>query len=314
MGEAGRVGNEIIIRLGNKMNNTIIVSPHTFGIKSEMDKIFLPLMLSSIKKTNKNARIIFPNPNDFKLSIAGIEEYPISGLEIEGLSEFKKAYIHLSSNPSQFESACFERFFILRHIARKFGIDKFYTIESDCLLLKPIDDISKALKFSADEPALTDEQCISTAYLTYDFLDRFCEGVLKAYQTSKILEQMRLWFLEYSKSHSGGVCDMTFCKSMKTGWFGQEKIIMNNFSSLYGNDAKLHFFDNFFHKNSILSDPRKFIMDINIFTENYSLKRYQILDGELFTSLDDGSRVQMSSLHFQGNNKKVMGVIYSNLF
>jgi hypothetical protein len=296
------------------MNNTIIVSPHTFGIKSEMDKIFLPLMLSSIKKTNKDARIVFPNPNDFKLSLSGVEEYPLMGLKIDGLSEFKKAYVHLSSNPSQFESACFERFFILRHISKKFGIDNFYTIESDCLLLKPIDDMCKALKLKKSEPVLTDEQCISTAYLTYDFLDKFCEGVLRAYQTSKILEQMTSWFLEYSKSNSGGVCDMTFCSAMKTGWFGQEKIAMHNFSTLYNKEGELHFFDNFFHKNSIFSDPRKFFMDKNLFTENYPIKKYEIVSGEIFTQLDDGSRVQMSSLHFQGNNKKIMGIIYSNLF
>ena len=109
----------------------IIVSPHKFGLKDGMDKIFFPLMLNSLRQSNPGANIFLPNENGFKFNIAGIDEIDIDTKKIPGIEEIRRTYVHLSSNFENFELACIERFFILREVAKKIGVSEFFTIESE---------------------------------------------------------------------------------------------------------------------------------------------------------------------------------------
>jgi hypothetical protein len=295
------------------MNIPIIASPHVFGLKDEKDLIFLPLSMASVKLSNPDTRIIFPNLNNSILNIAGIEEIKLSASQIEGINQLRNSYLHLSTNTAAFELFCIERFFILRHVAKSFNIAEFFTFESDCLIFKSFDCSREYLDLNSKTPALTNLQCISTAYLTLEFLELFCESVLRAYGDSSVLKYMKEWYQQYTQGgRKGGISDMTFCKAMSTGWLNFPKININEFCQLYlSKDGTYRSFDTFLFTDAIPGDDRKIVMQESLLNGAIAKKLSYDQSG-VSIGLDDASRVYLNSVHAQGNCKKDIGVIFSN--
>ena len=48
--------------------------------------------------------------------------------------EFDKIYLHLSSNPRDYEMFCFQRWFVIRDFVQKQGFEYFLCVDSDVLL------------------------------------------------------------------------------------------------------------------------------------------------------------------------------------
>ena len=295
------------------MNIPIIASPHVFGLKDEKDLIFLPLSMASAKLSNPDTRIIFPNFNNCILNIAGIEELKLDALHIEGINQLRNCYLHLSTNTAAFELFCIERFFTLRHVAKSLNITEFFTFESDCLIFKSFECSREYLDLSSKTPALTNLQCISTAYLTLEFLELFCESVLRAYGDPSVLKYMTDWYQEYTHcGRKGGISDMTFCKALSTGWLNFPKIDINEFCKLYlSKDGTYRSFDTFLFTDKMPGDDRKILMEESRLNGSVAKKLFYDRSGVSIV-LDDASRVYLNSVHAQGNSKKDIGVIFSN--
>ena len=295
------------------MSYPIIVSPHKFGIKNDLDRVFFPIMLSCLIQSNPNAKIYLPNENPFNLNINGIEEISFDSERLGDIRELRKVYVHLSTNPLAFELACIERFFILRHISKQFQIENFFTVESDCLIFKDINLINNHLGIANSISLLTDLTCISTAYITSYFLEAFCVGVLNAYNTPSIVESMKSWYSEYIASgKKGGICDMSFCNAIRTGWLNFEKLDVVDISTIYEWNGNFHAYDNFFSRNRLGLKNSEIVMSESIF-DSYPAKKYSIDSEGIFVMTVDQRKVYLNSMHGQGNNKKLMGLIYCQL-
>lgn len=296
-------------------STTIIVPPHRFGIKNENDKFFLPLMLKSLVRNNPGFTIIFPNPNGFKLNITGVDEFFYEENDILELQKFRQVYTHLSTNPYDFELACFERFFIIRMIMEKFHINHAYTVESDCLLFKPINLLLSSDAMIGHDVLLTDETCISTAFISLDFIQEYCFEVISSYTDAGRVSYMKEWHAKFlDRKNMGGICDMTFCNSLKTGWLtNKSKLSISNFSIPFNHNGKTCFYDNFFSNDAILSSSRRFAMETSNFTPKLH-KKYQIVDQKVIATLDNEESVDLCSIHFQGSNKLLMGHMYANFY
>jgi len=300
------------------MSINIITSPHQFGIKDEKDRIFLPLMLSSIKLTNPDANIYSPNPNGFSMDYQGICDISYKPYDIPGIEELRKRYFHLSTNPEQFELACIERFFVLREVALQNKLDSFYTVESDCLIFDRLEDpvnFHKELYGPVNNKIfLSDMRCISTAYLTLEFLDSFCDSILKIYSSESGLNDIKLWNEEYRQNNiDGGVCDMVFLSAAKWGWWGFNNVEIVDYCGIYEKNDEKHAFDNFMSQDHFYGDMRKVIMGGSPF-DDYRIKKTSFSGKKPSIVLDDGAMINMSSLHFQGDAKRFMGVAYANFF
>lgn len=293
----------------------IIVSPHKFGIKDEKDRIFVPLMLDSLRKTNPNIDIYFPNPNSFSLNIKGIKDISFINNEIDGLNELREKYVHFSTNPAEFEIACIERFFILRHVVKKLGIEKFFTIETDCLIFSSFNEDFERNKLKNHATYLTDNTCISTGFLTLDFLENYCNSVLNTYNSNKVVDCMRGWYAEYIAGNNlGGICDMTFCSAMSTGWLDFDKYEIYNFCEVQEINGKFTAYDNFCIRDKFLNIDKKIIMDKSIY-DGYSIKKYFHDEKGYFVKFEEDERcVYLNTIHAQGNAKKIMGLLYVNHF
>lgn len=288
----------------------IIVSPHKFGLKDDLDKVFFPLMLHSLRKFNPNTKIYVPNANSFELKIKGIEEINFKTEEILGIEEIRKNYIHLSTNHENFELACIERFFILRAMAKNLRIDKFFTVESDCLIFSDLNILHKRLELDDDVTLLTAKTCISAAFITMDFLDVFCDGILKAFKSEETIAQMKNWYQDYrSAGNNGGICDMTFCTAIDIGWFGFQKMPVKDICSPYNEDGRKYALDNFFSA-SYISSYKDIIMEKSIF-DGYPVKKYDFDNFGVYVLSRDFGRIYLNSIHCQGFNKKLMGLLYT---
>lgn len=99
---------------------------------------------------------------------------------------------------------------------------------------------------------------------------------------------------------------------MRTGWFGFKKMDIEDFSTVYSHNGESYAFDNFFSRPTIGEGKIKLIMDKSIF-DNYPGKKYNTTSKGLSINTIDNKEIYLSSMHGQGNNKKIMGLIYAQI-
>ena len=293
----------------------IIVSPHKFGLKSDMDRIFLYLMLKSLVKSNPTANIVFPNPNGYPIGISGITEFYYDPDDVPEVKRLRDVYRHLSTNDFLFELACIERFYTIRMIMKNFNISNAYTIESDCLIFKPINLLHSHNIKNSNECLLTNDSCISTAFVTLDFLEEYCSEVIGFYTNEKILSEMIDWHRRYiSDGKMGGICDMTFCSSLKTGWItNKSSTLISNFNDTFSIDGRLFAYDNFLSDEYFANDERSIFMG-KTYEDDKKFKKFKINNGNMTVNFIDNTEIELCSVHCQGGNKKLMGLIYAEMF
>lgn len=212
----------------------IIIAPHQFGIKNNQDLLFLPLMAGLLKHHNKKSDIYFPRiSQSFDLLPGEIKEVPIKEDDISEIGVLEASYIHLSTNPENFELFCIKRFFYLKALYAKLGIQKAFVVESDVFTFNSMSFFLSSAEFNEGVDYLSERKCISTALITSDFLNTFCEGVLSTYQSEQDRSSMSEWYHSHiSSGNKGGICDMTFCDAIQFGRFGFNKMDIGDFSAI----------------------------------------------------------------------------------
>ncbi len=292
------------------MNFEIVILPHAFGMKNPSDLIFVPLMVDSLLRCNKNSKITFLNPNEFLINISPVKEFSYKDSEVDGVTELTGSYVHLSTNARDFELFCIKRFFVLRHYMMIKKIQSCFVVETDLLFF----DSFKSLPNYFTENSsvfLSDHKCISTAFISIDFLNSFCNGVINFYKNNEYIKKLTNWFDNYSKSGGrGGICDMTFCDYIRRGQYDFDQIKIEDFSKIYTIAGALASFDSFIGRTSHTGCSGTFLMEQSPYDKK-TIKKIIFRDGLAYAYLDDFTAVRMGSLHFQGSAKSLMGNYYT---
>lgn len=292
------------------MQLDIVILPHTFGMKNPSDFIFVPLMVDSLLRSNKNSKVTFLNPNKFSLDIAAIEEFPYDDSQIDGVAELSRSYVHLSTNARDFELFCIKRFFILRQYMIESELKSCLVVETDLLFF---DSFSLLPFVSLQSPNvfLSDRKCISTALVSLEFLNSFCEGVLNIYKNKDLLAKLTNWYEGYNKSGGrGGICDMTFCDYIRNGQYEFECREIEDFSQISLLDGSCLLFDSFIGRKSHTGYSGNFLMEHSPFDQK-EIKKITFERGLANAYLDNSNMIRMGSLHFQGSAKLLMGSYYT---
>lgn len=292
------------------MSFEIVILPHTFGMKNPSDFIFVPLMVDSLVRSNPDSKITFINPNSFELDNLAIDNFYYEDGDIDGIAELINLYVHLSTNAANFELFCIKRFFILRHFMRVREIKRCFVVETDILFFESLGLAFDCLD-NADTIYLSDKKCISSALVSYEFIDNFCNGVLNLYGSQQLLQKLTNWYEKYNQSGAkGGVCDMTFCEFAGRGDYGFKSFSIFDFSEVRHYRESHFAFDSFIGRSKHSGESREFVMSTSPF-DNKVIKSITFSDGSVFSSLVNGEKVKFGSLHFQGSAKLLMGLYFT---
>lgn len=221
--------------------------------------------------------------------------------ESELFEEFRKNYIHMSSNSVFFELICFERYFYVYQYMVKHELDECVMIDSDALVFGKV---TSALIPEGTEMASSwfEEQreyrwavCPHFTYWTRrgirDFL-QFCIDSYKEEDKRKLLIE-KYEFHQRTQS-PGGICDMTLLYL----WMKQTDFKVENFSLRKGTVID-------YNINEPNIDTVSYVM-----WDRYGMKRILFEDGiPHFVQQEDGKRVPVLVIHAWGGSKKYMGIL-----
>jgi hypothetical protein len=206
---------------------------------------------------------------------------------------FDNHYVHMSTNPFEFEKACLLRYFILKEFMLKNKFNKIFHIDSDVLLYTKVQDVFDA---EAVDYSLSSEQHIANSLLSLAFIEDFCEKITKAY----VDKQKNFWFryMEniYNKMQKenkrGGINDMTFLQHYKTKKECGNPMLRYKDMNEIIDDCTFDF--------SMKHDKGKFKMVDG-------LKAIKFNNGIPFCFNEDLQKyIRFLSLHFLGNTKQVL--------
>ena len=131
------------------------------------------------------------------------------------MSNFSSCYIHMSHNGYENELICFERWFAIRDVAVKLGIDKFWHLDSDVFLTdhwrlfsKEIENSNKVFLVTRDGENFS----AHVSHWTFNELDSFCSFINDMYAPKVHNDLLVKWEHHKINNIAGGVCDMTLLK------------------------------------------------------------------------------------------------------
>lgn len=216
---------------------------------------------------------------------------------------FSRNYQHLSSNSFAFELHCFKRFFLLLEVAGRIGLNKFWMIDSDVILLENLSDYANEISSDGYSTSLSWQLQSSTSmswsasphisYWTLEALDDFVKFLINLYLPENIPELYKKYEFHLNKKIPGGVCDMTALYL----WINQGIRVHNNAINLKLNSA---IFDHNINAGSNYAENEyKTVPFLGIKKIKWSLQ-----DKVFYAFHKDGSLRRVLALHFQGDAKR----------
>jgi hypothetical protein len=123
--------------------------------------------------------------------------------------KFRSNYVHLSTNSSKFELACFERYFAILYAAQSLETEFFWLMDTDLWPTRSIDKLEKdrTLVFSASNPkdAVSPHMSHWSIDQLRDFVTFLCDEMYQSHRA-----RLQTVFTNLQKlGRPGGVCDMT---------------------------------------------------------------------------------------------------------
>ena len=273
--------------------------PETVFIIHHGSQDYLRIAAQFVKKFGNRAILV---GND---SVAGQicdQFYEDSQVTLPKYEEFERHYVHMSSATQEFELLCFKRYFYLYAIAKDKGLDHFWMIDSDLVLLSDLATLQKhpliqnciaafSTPYQDDYALASSPHC---SYWTLGGLERFIQFLSQMYQgTSRLLLDKK--YAHHQKNNlPGGICDMTAL------YLWQK----NSSNSLNLSDAHLHglnlFDNNINHDGNIRPGEFKMIKRINLKKVGGAFPNFHVYNS---ASKD---LTPVACLHFQGKAKGYM--------
>jgi hypothetical protein len=164
----------------------------------------------SILQALKNNRVILisdVNPNIEHLNFSWEN---IENCKNNNYHNFIKNYVHLSTNPHDFELFCFLRWFILQEYMNTHKIETSFYIDSDVLLY--IDVNKEYEKYNQYDITLLHRCAPVSSYFNFVGINNFCKFLYETYynKNSYAFEKISShYFIRQKYNLGGGVCDMT---------------------------------------------------------------------------------------------------------
>lgn len=216
----------------------------------------------------------------------------------DDVDRFLSVYKHLHTGGQKFEEWCFIRWFAVRNVAKKMGLESVFYSDSDNLIYSDLDEVYEeigkpelALSVPAYQPPYRHAATGEVSYWSYDKLNEFCDFILNIYEDEFDFGLlMDKWSYHVNNNLPGGVCDMTvlwhFCNENSPEII--TKILLNDTT-----------FDHSIN-NSCNHENDEYLM------EN-GLKKIEFIDGEPYGfNVLQQKKVRFHNLQFQGNTKHLM--------
>ena len=169
------------------------------------DTVYLKLVLEQIRLFNPHTRIcLISDASTDKYCF--VEHYNIDDYS-KGADAFKMAYIHMSSNPYDYELICFQRWFCIRDFVKTQKIENFLCMDSDVLLYCNIDEVMQ--QYISYDFTTCNKQGPGCALFNISSISDFCEYMMSMYTEDILLNKMKSMYQEIiDNKQLGGVCDM----------------------------------------------------------------------------------------------------------
>jgi len=263
------------------------------------DSWYLPYSLYQARHISPESKVVL---------LAEIEYKDVLSIPLKSLSqsaeakEFKRLYIHMSTNPHWYEQFCFLRWFYLLEYMRSKQVESVFSLDSDVLLYTSMKDLaqeSMAMGDVKERGACLFRKEGATAgisYWTRKDLEEFCRMLLDCYCKETYLNVLKdVWkgFLEAGSL--GGVCDMTPLSL----FYSADTRKIDNLTQVGGG-----VFDfNINHGSNYLAN--EFVMD-------KGMKKIIFKEKIPYFERNDSraSLVRAHALHFQGGAKGYMPLYY----
>lgn len=251
----------------------------------------------------------FSNPSS---PIVLIGDRHVNGVEFISANSFNRSsdafsevYRHLSTNRYLFELRCFQRWFVLRDVARSRGWTEVLVCDSDVLVFGNLErEIRSRVTTEYVGMTITQSQTAfrwsasgHTSYWTIDALDDFCDFCLSLYtDTSMFNRLLEKWEHDQAAGRGGGICDMTalylFAEQVDKGR------VLNLLQVHDGSvvDLRISTGENFLENEYITSNGMKSLT----FRDSIPYGR----------KTDSGEVIRFVTLHFQGKTKHLMYQLY----
>jgi len=241
--------------------------------------------------------------NSDKIIIHSLEDY-IS----DDIDWVINNYVHLSTNPHQFELNSIIRFFYLRNFCQKNKIFDFFYNEPDVLVFGDVINDNKYMKSKNYVATLIHGLGGGVNFIDNNIgvLEKFCEIVINTYSKPQIfpyafkMEEQIIYHENNIKNNisAGGICDMYF-------WMWYRNNCDNVLKDMDINDNGI-FWQTCIHMG--MNDPIYGLFKWkNEFCEKLSLniKTLNFENNKCFGEYEK-EKVQIKYLHFHGNRKLII--------
>jgi len=242
----------------------------------------------TLKQANNFNKYVYligdTNPNLNFIEFFNMEEYN------QGYDSFEKNYVHLSSNPYNFELFCYKRWFVLKNFMESKNIDVIFYCDSDVLLFTDIE--KEWVNFNQYDMTLLHRSAAISSFITRRGITNFCNSLNKIYNDKNSYHYKKIashYEVRKECNLPGGVCDMTLLDYFHynddlgggPGRIGEMMSIIND--STY--DHNINTPDQDFSMRNGLKDVK--IINSIPYVYNEKLKK----------------DIKFNSLHFQGASK-----------
>jgi hypothetical protein len=244
---------------------------------------YLSISLWKAKETNPDAEI-FLIGDLWNAHFGGLVTHIPQKKYSKGATELARNFVNFSTNPSDFELVCLQRWMILEEFMKERNFEKCLYIDSDVLLF---DDIrSDAERFSTFGMTVAGISGHTNFIQDRNVLSDFCQWIQSAYSSSLKIKEAEEKYKEFCKTHSaGGISDMTYFTEFRIA-----------------------------HPSKILDisepmDGKMFDITITytkgVKSEN-GIKALTWRKEKPWVIDENGSEIELRSLHFQGDSKQYM--------
>jgi len=253
------------------------------------DHKYLKIAINRAKKSGNEVYLLGENSNkDFCNNWINMDT-----LQSDRIIAFKNAYVHMSTNPKEFELLCILRYFYLHEMMLQNNLSGIILADSDCLIYKKYEDEEYApfdCAFGWDFDARPGYICPSSCYWTLQALEHFTSFCLDAYTNN--LDILKEKWAAY-KGKQGGISDLTLLHM----W--------------YLSTPPLQILNLMEDKSAIFEyvpawdHDKKHLYQHNEFTK---LLKIKFIDNKPYFIRMDGSLQSVNNLHMHGGKKIYMGL------
>lgn len=250
---------------------------------------YLPISLWKARETNPKSDVILLGDGQNAHLGSMVHHFHHSRFS-KRANELGKVFVNFSTNPSDFELICLQRWLILLEFMEESQIDQCLYLDSDVLLFDEM--AGDAQRFQNYGMTVAGISGHTNFIQKRDVLARFCRHILNAYTQPDAIAFLEDKYKAFRLSHqAGGISDMTFFTEFRSA---NPNLVLD------------------------ISEPIEGKMfDITITythgvkSEN-GIKKLTWEENRPFAESLSGDKLEMRSLHFQGDSKRYMRQMAGN--